>query len=46
LEFNIELFDINKHGFGRHMDTEQARTFLALAAHGSFFEALRQLHLT
>lgn len=28
------------------MDIEQARTFLAIAAHGSFLEAARQLHLT
>ena len=28
------------------MDIEQARTFLAITAHGSFLEAARQLHLT
>ena len=28
------------------MDIEQARTFLAITAHGSFLEASRQLHLT
>lgn len=28
------------------MDIEQARTFLAIAAHGSFLEAARHLHLT
>ena len=28
------------------MDIAQARTFLAIAAHGSFLEAARQLHLT
>ena len=28
------------------MDTEQARTFLAIAAHGSFIAAASQLHLT
>lgn len=28
------------------MDIEQARTFLTIAAHGSFLEAARQLHLT
>lgn len=28
------------------MDIEQARTFLAIAAHGSFLEASRRLHLT
>lgn len=28
------------------MDLEQARTFLAIAAHGSFLEAARRLHLT
>lgn len=28
------------------MDIDQARTFLAIAAHGSFLEASRQLHLT
>ena len=28
------------------MDIEQARTFLAIAANGSFLEAARQLHLT
>jgi len=28
------------------MDIDQARTFLAIAAHGSFLEAARQLHLT
>ncbi len=28
------------------MDTEQARTFLAIAAHGSFLEAARRLHVT
>ena len=28
------------------MDTEQARTFLTIAANGSFLEAARQLHLT
>ena len=28
------------------MDIEQARTFLAITAHGSFVEASRQLHLT
>lgn len=28
------------------MDIDQARTFLAIAAHGSFLEAARRLHLT
>jgi DNA-binding transcriptional LysR family regulator len=28
------------------MDIDQARTFLAITAHGSFLEAARQLHLT
>jgi DNA-binding transcriptional LysR family regulator len=28
------------------MDIQQARTFLAITAHGSFLEAARQLHLT
>ncbi|MEZ5541005.1 MAG: LysR family transcriptional regulator [Pseudomonadota bacterium] len=28
------------------MDIEQARTFLAIAAHGSFLEAARRLHVT
>ncbi len=28
------------------MDLEQARTFLAIAAHGSFLEAAKRLHLT
>jgi|GEM_PF-1916412 len=28
------------------MDIEQARTFLAITAHGSFLGAARQLHLT
>ena len=28
------------------MDIEQARTFLAIAAHGSFLEASRRLHVT
>ncbi len=28
------------------MDLEQARTFLAIAAHGSFLEAARRLHVT
>lgn len=28
------------------MDIDQARTFLTIAAHGSFLEAARQLHLT
>ena len=28
------------------MDIDQARTFLAISAHGSFLEAARQLHLT
>jgi len=28
------------------MDIEQARTFLAITAHGSFLEAAKQLHLT
>jgi DNA-binding transcriptional LysR family regulator len=28
------------------MGIEQARTFLAITAHGSFLEAARQLHLT
>lgn len=28
------------------MDIDQARTFLAIAAHGSFIEAARRLHLT
>lgn len=28
------------------MDIEQARTFLTIAAHGSFLEAAKQLHLT
>jgi len=28
------------------MDVEQARTFLTIAAHGSFLEAARRLHLT
>jgi len=28
------------------MDIEQARTFLTIAAHGSFLEAARQLHVT
>jgi len=28
------------------MDIDQARTFLAISAHGSFLEASRQLHLT
>jgi DNA-binding transcriptional LysR family regulator len=28
------------------MDIEQARTFLAIAAHGSFIEAAKRLHLT
>ena len=28
------------------MDIDQARTFLAIAANGSFLEASRQLHVT
>jgi hypothetical protein len=28
------------------MDIEQARTFLAIAAHGSFLEAASRLHVT
>ena len=28
------------------MDIEQARTFLAITAHGSFLEAAKHLHLT
>ena len=28
------------------MDIDQARTFLAIAAHGSFLEAARRLHVT
>ena len=28
------------------MDIDQARTFLAITAHGSFLEASKQLHLT
>ena len=28
------------------MDIEQARTFLAIAAHGSFLEAAGRLHVT
>ena len=28
------------------MDSEQARTFLAIAAHGSFLEASNRLHVT
>ena len=39
---NIEIFDINK----TIMDIDQARTFLAIAAYGSFLEASRDLHLT
>jgi DNA-binding transcriptional LysR family regulator len=40
LDINIEIFDISI------MDIDQARTFLAITAHGSFLEASRQLHLT
>ena len=28
------------------MDIDQARTFLAIAAHGSFLEAAKRLHVT
>lgn len=33
-------------GEPRRVDIEQARTFLAIAAHGSFLEASRRLHVT
>ncbi len=41
--FNINIFDTPAN---KPMDIDQARTFLAITAHGSFLEAARQLHLT
>jgi len=40
--YNIDIIDIKV----LHMDIDQARTFLAITANGSFIEASRHLHLT
>jgi molybdenum-dependent DNA-binding transcriptional regulator ModE len=46
----VSLYSINKNPSVlrsiHFIDIEQARTFLAITAYGSFLEAARQLHLT
>jgi DNA-binding transcriptional LysR family regulator len=45
LDDAIDIFDTNSPQCAP-MDIDQARTFLAIAAHGTFLEAARRLHVT
>lgn len=46
LRFNIDIFNTEVGPWGDDMETEQVRTFLAVATHGSFVEAAARLHVT